>query len=91
MSCFHLPPGELFSLAELDREAETEYNLVAKATDGGGQSCQADILLKVQDVNDNAPYFAQSSYTIPVFDNTTVRTPIAVLYASDPDTGELFF
>ncbi|XP_045885762.1 protocadherin Fat 2 [Micropterus dolomieu] len=86
---FHLDhrTGELFSLAVLDREKEVEYNLVAKATDGGGQSCQADILLKIQDMNDNPPRFSSSHYEVTVFDNTTVRTPIAVIYAKDPDTG----
>ncbi|KAM7418177.1 hypothetical protein PAMA_017701 [Pampus argenteus] len=78
---------ELFTLAVLDREKVIEYNLVAKATDGGGRSCQADILLMIQDMNDNPPRFSSSHYEITVFDNTTVRTPIAVIYAKDPDTG----
>ncbi|XP_068596339.1 protocadherin Fat 2 [Brachionichthys hirsutus] len=80
--------GELFTLAVLDREGQTEHNLVAKATDGGGRSCQADILLMIQDMNDNPPRFSSSHYEVTVFDNTTVRTPIAVLYAQDPDTGK---
>uniref|UniRef100_A0A667YH43 FAT atypical cadherin 2 n=1 Tax=Myripristis murdjan TaxID=586833 RepID=A0A667YH43_9TELE len=86
---FHLDhrTGELFTLAVLDREREVEYNLVAKATDGGGRSCQADILLMIQDMNDNPPRFSSSHYEVTVFDNTTVRTPIAVMYAKDPDTG----
>ncbi|XP_051276649.1 protocadherin Fat 2 [Dicentrarchus labrax] len=86
---FHLDhrTGELFSLGLLDREREVEYNLVAKATDGGGRSCQADILLMIQDMNDNPPRFSSSHYEVTVFDNTTIRTPIAVIYAKDPDTG----
>lgn len=71
----------------MDREKETEYDLVVKATDGGGRSCQADIILKVQDINDNSPRFSSDHYEIMVFDNTTVRTPITVMYAKDPDTG----
>ncbi|XP_055033747.2 protocadherin Fat 2 [Misgurnus anguillicaudatus] len=86
---FHLDSktGELFTLAILDRERETEYDLVVKATDGGGHSCQADIMLMVQDMNDNPPQFFTNHYEISVFDNTTIRTPIAVIYAKDPDTG----
>ncbi|XP_038151327.1 protocadherin Fat 2 [Cyprinodon tularosa] len=86
---FHLDPrtGELFTLAVLDRETHTEFNMVAKATDGGGRSCQVDILLIIQDMNDNPPLFSSSHYEVTVFDNTTVRTPIAVIYAKDPDTG----
>lgn len=79
--------GELYTLAVLDRERETEYDLVVKATDGGGRSCQADVTLMVQDMNDNPPQFSTSHYEITVFDNTTIRTPIAVIYAKDPDTG----
>uniref|UniRef100_A0A3Q3VQC2 Uncharacterized protein n=1 Tax=Mola mola TaxID=94237 RepID=A0A3Q3VQC2_MOLML len=86
---FHLDQrtGELFTLAVLDRERKVEYNLVAKATDGGGRSCQVDILLMVQDMNDNAPRFSSSHYEVTVFDNTTVHTPVAVFFAADPDTG----
>lgn len=80
-------PGQLFTLAVLDRETQVEYNLVARATDGGGRSCQADILLKVQDMNDNPPGFSSSHYEVTVFDNTTVHAPVAVVYARDPDTG----
>ncbi|CAF95368.1 unnamed protein product, partial [Tetraodon nigroviridis] len=89
---FHLNyrTGELLTLAVLDREAEPEYNLVAKATDGGGRSCQSDILLMIQDMNDNPPRFSSSHYQLTVFDNTTVHTPIAVLYAKDPDTCSFF-
>uniref|UniRef100_A0A3P9B854 FAT atypical cadherin 2 n=1 Tax=Maylandia zebra TaxID=106582 RepID=A0A3P9B854_9CICH len=84
---FHLEHRtELFTLAVLDRERNVEFNLVAKATDGGGRSCQADILLMVQDMNDNPPRFSSSHYEVTVFDNTTVRTPVAVVYAKDPDT-----
>lgn len=71
----------------MDREKATEYDLVVKATDGGGRSCQADIILKVQDINDNPPQFSSDHYEIMVFDNTTVRTPITVIYAKDPDAG----
>ncbi|XP_026859393.2 protocadherin Fat 2 [Electrophorus electricus] len=86
---FHLDSksGELFTVAVLDREKETEYDLVVKASDGGGRSCQADIVLMVQDMNDNPPRFSTDHYEVTVFDNTTIRTPIAVIYAKDPDTG----
>uniref|UniRef100_A0A672G6Y7 FAT atypical cadherin 2 n=1 Tax=Salarias fasciatus TaxID=181472 RepID=A0A672G6Y7_SALFA len=81
--------GELFTLAVLDREKEMELSLVVKATDGGGRSCQADVQLLVQDMNDNPPLFSSSHYQVTVFDNTTARTPVAVVYASDPDAGKV--
>lgn len=62
---------------------------MVKATDGGGRSCQADVLLLVQDANDNPPRFSTGNLRVTIFDNTTVHTPIAVLRASDPDTGQI--
>lgn len=85
---FFLWPGELITLTALDREKKDVYSLVAKATDGGGQSCQADVTLHVEDVNDNAPRFFPSHCAVAVFDNTTVKTPVAVVLARDPDQGE---
>ncbi|KAF6280643.1 FAT atypical cadherin 2 [Rhinolophus ferrumequinum] len=86
---FKLDPhtGELTTLTALDRERKDVYSLVAKATDGGGQSCQADVTLHVEDVNDNAPRFSPSHCAVAVFDNTTVNTPVAVVLARDPDQG----
>uniref|UniRef100_A0A8C6IVV0 Uncharacterized protein n=1 Tax=Melopsittacus undulatus TaxID=13146 RepID=A0A8C6IVV0_MELUD len=86
---FRLGPhtGELTTSAPLDREQKPVYNLVAKATDGGGRSCQADITLIVEDTNDNAPKFFPSHCAVAVFDNTTTKTPIAVVAARDLDEG----
>ncbi|XP_037118983.1 protocadherin Fat 2 isoform X3 [Syngnathus acus] len=86
---FHLDhvTGELFTLAALDRELLSEYKMVGRATDGGGLSCQVDILLTVQDMNDNAPHFSSSHYHVSVYDNTTRSTPVAAVYAQDKDTG----
>ncbi|NWX47495.1 FAT2 protein, partial [Steatornis caripensis] len=86
---FRLGPhtGELTTSAPLDREQKPTYHLVAKATDGGGRSCQADITLIVEDTNDNAPRFFPSHCAVAVFDNTTTRTPIAVVAARDLDEG----
>lgn len=86
---FNLDPhtGELTTLIALDRERKDVYNLVAKATDGGGQSCQAEVTLHLEDVNDNAPRFFPSHCAVAVFDNTTVKTPVAVVFARDPDQG----
>ncbi|OCT88214.1 protocadherin Fat 2 [Xenopus laevis] len=86
---FRLDPntGELTSLAPLDREQRSSYKLVAKATDGGGLSCQVDVMLSLQDVNDNSPVFSMIHYSVTVFDNTTVKTPIVVVSARDPDEG----
>ncbi|GCB61025.1 hypothetical protein scyTo_0004039 [Scyliorhinus torazame] len=86
---FRLDPqtGELMTVGILDRESQAVYNLVAKASDGSGLFCEADISIVLQDVNDNAPKFSASQYAVSVFDNTTVKTPVAVVHARDPDVG----
>ncbi|XP_042544933.1 protocadherin Fat 2 [Dipodomys spectabilis] len=86
---FKLDPhtGMLTTFTALDREQKDVYYLFAKATDGGGRSCQADVTLHVEDVNDNAPRFFPSHCAVVVFDNTTVKTPVAVVFARDPDQG----
>uniref|UniRef100_A0A8C8SUZ8 FAT atypical cadherin 2 n=1 Tax=Pelusios castaneus TaxID=367368 RepID=A0A8C8SUZ8_9SAUR len=86
---FRLDPhtGELTTSAPLDREQKPTYHLVAKATDGGGRCCQADITLVIEDANDNAPRFFPSHCAVAVFDNTTTKTPIAVVSARDLDEG----
>lgn len=80
-------PGELATSTALDRELKPKYHLVVKATDGGGRFCQGDIILDIQDTNDNAPRFSPSYYTVAIFENTTVKTPIAIVFARDPDEG----
>ncbi|XP_041050027.1 protocadherin Fat 1-like isoform X1 [Carcharodon carcharias] len=86
---FRLDPqtGELMTVGTLDRESQAVYNLVAKAADGSGLFCEADISIVLQDVNDNPPKFSASQYAVSVFDNTTVKTPVAVVHARDPDVG----
>ncbi|XP_078086838.1 protocadherin Fat 1-like [Mustelus asterias] len=86
---FRLDPqtGELMTVGTLDRESQAVYNLVAKASDGSGLFCEADINIVLLDVNDNPPKFSASQYAVSVFDNTTVKTPVAVVHARDPDVG----
>ncbi|XP_041081573.1 protocadherin Fat 1-like isoform X3 [Polyodon spathula] len=86
---FSLDPdtGELKTLVPLDREHEAVYNITVKAIDGGGRFCQADIVLTLEDVNDNAPEFSSDPHTVTVFENTELKTLITRIQATDPDTG----
>uniref|UniRef100_A0A8C0XD75 Protocadherin Fat 1 n=1 Tax=Castor canadensis TaxID=51338 RepID=A0A8C0XD75_CASCN len=79
--------GELKTLASLDREEQAVYNLLVKATDGGGRFCEANIVLTLEDVNDNAPEFTVDPYTITVFENTEPGTLLTRVQATDPDAG----
>lgn len=82
--------GELTTSTLLDRELKSKYHLVAKATDGGGRFCQMEITVHVEDTNDNAPRFYPSHCAVAIYDNTSVKTPIAVVFAKDPDESKLF-
>ncbi|XP_049721123.1 protocadherin Fat 1 isoform X2 [Elephas maximus indicus] len=79
--------GELKTLAPLDREGQGVYNLLVKATDGGGRFCQAHVVLTLEDVNDNAPEFSADPYTITVFENTEPGTLLTRVQATDADAG----
>ncbi|XP_057188833.1 protocadherin Fat 1a isoform X3 [Triplophysa rosa] len=86
--------GELKTLLPLDREEEEVHKMKVRALDGGGRFCEADVEITVEDVNDNAPLFTSDPYTLTVFENTEINTPVARLYASDLDTGsnaEIFY
>ncbi|POI32290.1 hypothetical protein CIB84_003958, partial [Bambusicola thoracicus] len=90
---FFLDPenGELKSLAPLDREKIPVYNLVARATDGGGRFCQSEIHLILEDVNDNPPVFSSNHYTACVYENTATKALLTRVQATDPDVGEMTF
>lgn len=79
--------GELKTLAPLDREEQAIYNLLVKATDGGGRFCEANIALALEDVNDNAPEFSADPHTITVFENTEPGTLLTRVQATDADAG----
>ncbi|XP_010074404.1 PREDICTED: protocadherin Fat 3, partial [Pterocles gutturalis] len=86
---FFLDPenGELKSLAPLDREKIPVYNLIARATDGGGRFCQSEIHLILEDVNDNPPVFSSDHYTACVYENTATKALLTRVQATDPDVG----
>ncbi|XP_075775493.1 protocadherin Fat 3 isoform X6 [Pelodiscus sinensis] len=86
---FFLDPesGELKTLALLDREKIPVYNLIARATDGGGRFCQSEIHLVLQDVNDNPPMFSTDHYTACVYENTATKALLTRVQATDPDVG----
>ena len=58
--------------AKLDREEESEWRFVAKATDanGGGLTGYADVIVVVDDINDNSPTFPDLEYRGSVPENS---------------------
>ncbi|NXK88136.1 PCDG1 protein, partial [Formicarius rufipectus] len=75
---------------ELDREKASQYNLTVRATDGGSPSLQsiAVLALRVLDVNDNAPVFAQERYSARVRENNLAGALVLRVRATDADWGQ---
>ncbi|XP_048884559.1 protocadherin alpha-C2-like isoform X24 [Brienomyrus brachyistius] len=73
----------------LDREEQAVHNLILTAVDGGvpARSGTASIIVRVQDVNDNAPQFDRQIYYVNISENSPIGTPVINLNATDLDEG----
>ncbi|XP_040597860.1 protocadherin beta-14 [Mesocricetus auratus] len=73
----------------LDRESTAEYNITITVTDLGTPrlTTQHTITVQVSDVNDNAPAFTQTSYTLFVQENNSPALHIGAISATDSDSG----
>ncbi|XP_050819094.1 protocadherin gamma-A12-like [Gopherus flavomarginatus] len=80
----------LVSDRALDRERVSDYNLTITATDRGTPplSSTTTIFVQLSDINDNAPVFNQTSYTLYVTENNPRGASLCSLKANDPDWGE---
>uniref|UniRef100_A0A672FMT6 Protocadherin b n=1 Tax=Salarias fasciatus TaxID=181472 RepID=A0A672FMT6_SALFA len=74
----------------LDREKVPEYDIILIVTDAGKPplSDNETISVHILDVNDNAPQFPQSFYTIRVMENNAPGALLSSLTAFDPDLHE---
>ncbi|XP_067852119.1 protocadherin gamma-C5-like isoform X1 [Heptranchias perlo] len=72
----------------LDRESASEYAVTVTCKDQGSPplSTNKTIVVHISDINDNAPRFTQSSYTVYVTENNSPGNSIGSVTAFDPDT-----
>ena len=72
----------------LDHEEVEHYILIVSARDGGepALTSTATVFINILDVNDNAPQFDKSVYSISVNEDVPVGTSLARLHAFDKDT-----
>uniref|UniRef100_A0A8C3MS99 Uncharacterized protein n=1 Tax=Geospiza parvula TaxID=87175 RepID=A0A8C3MS99_GEOPR len=87
---FQIDPhtGQLFVSQDIDREGDpTTYDLLVKATDGGGLSAQAFVRIEIEDINDNQPVFEQDTYVTSISSHTQPGTEIINVAATDRDSG----
>ncbi|XP_076768883.1 protocadherin beta-6-like [Arvicanthis niloticus] len=79
----------LITEGPLDRESRAEYNITIMVSDLGTPrlTTQHTIIVQVSDINDNAPAFAQTSYTMFVHENNSPALHIGTISATDSDSG----
>ncbi|KAK2524871.1 hypothetical protein Q9233_009190 [Columba guinea] len=75
---------------DLDREQVSEYNVTVRAADGGSPALwsSAVLWLRVLDVNDNAPVFAEARYSARVPENNAAGALVLTVRAWDADWGQ---
>nr|XP_055141901.1 protocadherin beta-12 [Symphalangus syndactylus] len=73
----------------LDRESRAEYNITITVTDLGTPRLKTEhnVTVLVSDINDNAPAFTQTSYTLFVRENNSPALHIGSISATDRDSG----
>ncbi|KAI4884722.1 hypothetical protein NFI96_024914 [Prochilodus magdalenae] len=81
--------AELVLDKELDREQQTDIDLILTATDGGSpqRSGTAVIHVTVLDANDNIPVFTQTVYRVSLAENTPLGAEVIRVSATDADEG----
>ncbi|NXQ50436.1 PCDG2 protein, partial [Catharus fuscescens] len=80
----------LITARELDREQVSGYNVTVRAADGGSPSLQSSavLCLRLLDVNDNAPVFAEELYSARVAENNAAGALVLTVRATDADWGQ---
>ena len=78
--------GDITLLESLDYERKTSYVLNVTCSDGRYES-DTTVTVNVEDVNDNAPKFLESSYQATLSEETAAGTSILKVSAEDKDSG----
>ncbi|CAB1447694.1 unnamed protein product [Pleuronectes platessa] len=76
------------STSILNREVKDHYVLTVKASDRNTNiECRTRVLVQVLDTNDLRPLFSPTSYSVSLPENTSIRTSVAKVTATDADIG----
>ncbi|XP_058704978.1 protocadherin beta-15-like [Poecile atricapillus] len=80
---------ELVTVSALDREETARYILRVTAADAGSPPLTSTqtFTVDISDVNDNAPIFNQTSYTMYVRENNVPTVFVGAVSAADADVG----
>uniref|UniRef100_A0A8C1RGG3 Cadherin domain-containing protein n=1 Tax=Cyprinus carpio TaxID=7962 RepID=A0A8C1RGG3_CYPCA len=83
-----LTNGDITVIGPLDFEKSKKYELNVVATDNGGLTDTAKVMVEITDVNDNAPVINVISFSNPLPENSAPETVIAMLNVKDLDSGK---
>uniref|UniRef100_A0A3B3YH10 Cadherin domain-containing protein n=1 Tax=Poecilia mexicana TaxID=48701 RepID=A0A3B3YH10_9TELE len=86
------PPKKYFlhTSALLDYEATKEYSVTIVAVDSGSPSLSSNssLMVRVVDINDHAPVFAQSNVEVHFAENNGPGERVVTVVATDADSGK---
>ena len=90
LPAFHIDPltGVLTTKKRLDREEKKTYDFLALARDTLGRTGYADVIIRIRDLNDNAPKFPDEPYLGYILEwqlDNVMR--ISALDEDDPNEG----
>lgn len=83
--------GAIFLSGTVDREATETYHVTITATDLGtplSQETDAVVIISLDDVNDEVPYFIDAPYLATIPEHTAARTTVLQVVALDDDRDE---
>ena len=86
-------PGNYIGLVRLkkplDFEERSSYDMVIKAEDAGvpGLSSTVNILIEVNDIQDQQPFFLNAPYSVSIPENVPEGTSVFEIQVRDGDTG----
>ncbi|XP_065591025.1 protocadherin beta-4-like [Cyrtonyx montezumae] len=80
---------ELVTVSTLDREERAQHIVVVTAADAGSPPLTSThtFTVEISDINDNAPIFNQTSYTMFVHENNVPSMLVGAVNATDADAG----
>ncbi|CAL8401145.1 unnamed protein product [Boreogadus saida] len=82
----HRYGGGVSLTGPLDFEEKTWYTVTVRATDSKHHT-EANVTIRVEDVNDNAPAFTQDLYQVTLPEHTPPGSPVVTVTATDRDSG----
>ena len=85
----HPTTGSITTLVSLDRESREEYSFTVFAEDGGDPPLTGEVrvVVRVSDINDEAPVFTQSFYSASISEDASTATSVVQVEAVDSDSA----